>query len=461
MRKERQDRFSLIIQLRNKKTRNDPAVTKCYAKNPYFAPVKRRKVEVNFEGGEVTSDGGILLLREIDIRLGLTKQLDKALPDPRNPDLIIHRQLTLLRQRIYGLAAGYEDLNDHSTLRQDTVFQTSTGQDDVLASAPTLCRLENRASHTAALRMHEVLIDQFIASHAQPPRRLVLDFDATDDPVHGEQIGRHFSAYYDNYCFLPLYVFCGKQLLVSYLRPASRGAAFNAGAVLKLLVDKLRQAWPKVQIIFRADSGFAIPRILYWCERHHVDYVVGMAKNSVLLRKSQELRALAETCFQLEGKKQVLFSAFRYAAKSWPEERRMIVKAEHSDKGSNPRFLVTSLAHAPQYLYQKIYCARGDMENRIKEQQFLFSDRTSCHDWWPNQFRLLLSGMAYTLMEALRRLALQGTELANAQVDTLRLKLIKIGGVVIRNTRRVKIMLSSAYPYQSLFQHATATLNSG
>lgn len=436
-------------------------MAKRYQRKPSFTPVKRRKVDVSFDGGEITSDGGVLLLREADRRIDLTRQLNKVLPDPRNPDLITHSQLTLLRQRIYGLAAGYEDLNDHATLRQDTVFQTSVGQDDVLASAPTLCRLENRASHKAAFRMHEILIEQFIASHAQAPRRLVLDFDATDDPVHGEQIGRHFNAYYDSYCFLPLYVFCGKQLLVSYLRPASRGAAFNAGAVLKLLVERLRQAWPGVQIIFRGDSGFAAPRMLGWCERNRVDYIVGIAKNNVLLEHSSTLRALAETLFGLEDTKQVLFSEFQYAAKSWPRMRRIIVKAEHSDKGSNPRFLITSLRQTPQYLYQEIYCARGEMENRIKEQQFLFSDRTSCHDWWPNQFRQLLSGMAYTLVEALRRLALQGTELANAQVDTLRLKLIKIGGVVVRNTRRVKIMLSSAYPHQSLFHHVVAALNSG
>jgi hypothetical protein len=436
-------------------------VAKRYQKAPAFSPVKRRQVEVDFSGGEVTSDGGVMLLREVDRQIGLTKQLDKALPDTRNPTLIVHKQLTLLRQRIYGLAAGHEDLNDHTALRRDTVFQTSVEQDDVLASASTLCRLENRASHMAAFRMHEVLLEQFIASHKEAPRRLVLDFDATDDPVYGEQIGRHFNAYYDHYCFLPLYVFCGKQLLVGYLRPASRGGAHHAGAVLKLLVERLRQAWPDVQIIFRGDSGFAIPRILNWCERHRVDYVVGIAKNSVLLEKSRAWHRLAETAFTLERKKQVLFSEFYYAARSWPAQRRIIVKAEHSEQGSNPRFLVTSLAQTPKYLYQEIYCARGDMENRIKEQQLLFSDRTSCHDWWPNQFRLLLSGMAYTLMEALRRLALQGTDLATAQVDTLRLKLIKIGGVVTRNTRRVKIMLSSACPYQALFHHVVRALNSG
>lgn len=436
-------------------------MTKGYQNTPAFSPVKRRKLDVSFTGGEVTSDGGVVLLRAMDRRLGLTKKLDKVLPDPRNPHLIIHSQLTLLRQRIYGLALGYEDLNDHTTLRQDIAFQTGVEQDDVLASAPTLCRLDNRANDDTAYRMHDILIDQFIASHAKAPRRLILDFDATDDPVHGEQVGRYFNAYYDNYCFLPLYVFCGKQLLVGYLRPASRGAAHHAGAVLKLLVNRLRQAWPRVQIIFRGDSGFAIPRILRWCDHHRVDYLVGIAKNSVLLARSEALRQQAEADYQRTADKQVVFSEFHYAARTWPAERRIIARAEHSEQGSNPRFLVTNLAQTPQYLYQEIYCARGDMENRIKEQQYLFSDRTSCHEWWPNQFRLLLSGMAYTLVEALRRVALAGTEFATAQVNTLRLKLLKIGGVVVRNTRRVKILLSSAYPYQAVFNQAASALNSG
>lgn len=436
-------------------------MTKRYHKKPEISSVKRRKVEVSFTGGEVTSDGGMVLLREVDLRIGLTKALDKALPDPRNPTLIEHHQLTLLRQRIYALAAGYEDLNDHDLLRQDIAFQTSVGQDKLLASSPTLCRLENRATETTTYQMHEVLIEQFIASYSKAPTRLVLDFDATDATVHGEQVGRHFSAYYDDYCFLPLYVFCDKQLLVSYLRPASRGGAYKAGAVLKLLVKRLRQAWPKVQIIFRGDSGFAIPRIMGWCERNAVDYIVGIAQNLALLRHSEDLRLSAEKYYGWSGEKQIIYSEFQYAAKSWNHERRIIVKAEYSEKGSNPRFLVTTLEQTPEYLYKELYCARGEMENRIKEQQFLFSDRTSCHDWWPNQFRILLAGMAYTLMEAMRRIALQETELANAQVNTIRLKLIKIGSVVVRNTRRIKIMLSSAYPYQALFNHAIHAINTG
>ena len=243
------------------------------------------------------------------------------------------------------------------------------------------------------------------------------------------------------------------------MRPASKGAAHHAGGILKLLVERLRTAWPTTQIIFRGDSGFAMPKILHWCDRHDVDYIVGIGKNSRLLNASEKLQSIAEELYTLENKKQVHFSEFYYAARSWKTQRRIIVKAEHTEKGRNPRFLITSLEQTPNYLYKTLYCQRGDMENRIKEQQYLFSDRTSCHEWWPNQFRLLLSGFAYTLVEALRRIGLAGTELAKSQVDTIRLKLIKIGGVVIRNTRRVTLLLSSAYPHQDLFRTVVENIN--
>ena len=434
-------------------------MTECYQTSMDFPRVKRRKVDVNFEGGEITSDGGSLLLRQVDRQIGLTKALDAVLVDPRMQAKCDHSQLSMLRQRIYGMAAGYEDLSDHNSLRTDTAFQTAVESDRELSSSPTLCRMENRMDRAAAVKMHDVLVDQFIASFTLPPKELVLDFDATDNPLYGDQEGKYFNRYYDCYCFIPLYVFCNHQLLVSYLRPASRGGDYHAGAVLALLVKRLRATWPKVKIIFRGDSGFCRPAILEWCDRNRVDYVVGIAKNSRLLRESEGTRCSAEVLYELEGKKQRLFNEFRYAAGSWRRERRVVVKAEHSAQGANPRFVVTSLAHSAKHLYTKMYCARGDMENRIKEQQLLFSGRTSCQAWWPNQFRLLLSGFAYTLVERLRHLALQGTEFARAQVDTIRLKLLKIGGVVLRNTRRVRLMLSSAYPYQDLFARIVNILN--
>lgn len=425
-----------------------------------FSRVKRRKVEVNFDGGEVTSDGGAVLIREVDRKIGLTKALDKVIKDPRQRGKCEHSQLSMLRQRVYGLACGYEDLNDHDSLRHDTAFQTAVECERALSSSPTLCRLEQRADRETVVNMHRVLVEQFIQSFEKAPKELVLDFDATDNPIHGDQVGKHFNAYYDSYCFLPLYVFCGHQLLVSYLRPASRGGAHHASAVLALLVRRLRQEWPKVKIIFRGDSGFCNPLILGWCDRNRVDYVVGIAKNKRLMSQAEGTRTMAEGLFELTGKKQRLFSEFRYAAGSWRCERRVVVKAEHCAQGANPRFVVTSLTQSAKHIYTKTYCIRGDMENRIKEQQLLFSGRTSCHEWWSNQFRLLLSGLAYTLVERIRHFALDGTELANAQVNTIRLKLLKVGGVVVKNSRKVKIMLSSAFACKALFNQVANALNS-
>ena len=434
-------------------------MTQCTRTQLEFLPCKRRKVEVSFDGGEVTSDGGSLLLRRADRRMDLVARVARALGDPRRQRSCDHSLLSMLRQRVYAMALGYEDLNDHDTLRRDVVLQTATERDSDLASASTLCRWENRADREAAWAIHRVMVERFMASFKKPPRRLVLDLDATDDPVHGEQEGRFFHGYYDRYCFLPLYVFCGDQLLVSYLRPSKIDGAQHAWAVVALLVKRLRQAWPKVRIIVRADSGFCRHRMLSWCDRHGVGYIIAMARNARLHALSEDLRARAQALFKQSGQKQRLFGEIRYGARSWKSERRVIVKAEHTAKGPNPRYVVTNLARDPKRLYDRLYCARGDMENRIKEQQLdLFADRTSCHAWWPNQFRLLLSSLAYTLMEAIRRLGLEGTELARAQCGTIRLKLLKIGAVVTRNTRRVRVMLSSAYPYQGLFVHVAARL---
>jgi hypothetical protein len=427
-----------------------------------FPVFKRRKVQAEFSGGDITSDGGVLLLRQIDRRLGLLKSIDQVIPDPRDPRYITHSQLSLLRQRIYGIALGYEDLNDHETLRRDPAIQTSVERDEDLGGQSTLCRLENRIDRQVAVRMHEVIIEQFIASFESPPDELILDFDATDDPVHGQQEGRFFHGYYDHYCFLPLYVFCGDQLLVSYLRPSKIDGAKHAWAILALLVKRLRQAWPGVRIIFRGDSGFCRHHMLSWCERHQVGYIVGIAKNPVLEKQVSEPMALVQQLFALIGEKQREFFQFHYAASTWKQRRKVIAKLEVTDKGPNPRFIVTNVEGDKQVLYDEIYCARGDMENRIKEQQLgLFADRTSAHHWWANQFRLLLSSLAYVLMEGIRRLGLQGTELARAQMSTLRLKLFKVGAVILRNTRRIRFLLSSAYPYQQLFMAVATRLNPG
>jgi len=437
-------------------------VTECTQAAFNFPVCKRRRVQASFDGGDITSDGGVLLLRQADRVLGLSEAVAQALGDGRRQASCWHDGVSLLRQRVYGVALGYEDLNDHQTLRSDIAMQTGVDRDAVLASTSTLCRWENRSDRQTAWRVHEVLVEQFIASFQRPPRKLILDFDATDDAVHGKQEGRFFHGYYDHYCFLPLYVFCGDRLLVSYLRPSKIGAAKHAWAILALLVKRFRQTWPKVQIVFRGDSGFCRWRMLAWCERHGVGYIVGKAKNKRLNRLAKSPLQAAETAFETSGRKQRRFAECLYAADTWDRPRRVIIKAEHTAKGSNPRYVVTNVPGDPQRLYDRLYCARGDMENRIKEQQLdLFADRTSCSAWWPNQFRLLLSSLAYTLLEAIRRLALQGTELARAYVGTLRLKLLKIGAVVLRNTRRVRFLLSSSYPYQDLFLRVAARLSPG
>jgi hypothetical protein len=411
-----------------------------------------RKIEGNFGGGNLSSDGGLVLLRQVDRFMGLTKELARRLPDRRDPDKIEHSLESMLRQRIYGLALGYEDLNDQDSLRKDLLWQSAAERTEELASSSTLCRLENRAGRKEAWMMHEVFIEKFLSSFQSAPRELILDFDCTDDRVHGLQEGRHFHGYYYDFCFLPLYVFCGEQLLVSYLRESNIDSAKHAWAVLALLVKALRKRWPGVKIILRADSGFCRWKMLRWCERVGVNYIVGLAKNERLNTLSAKMQKRAERKHRRSGLKVRLFSQFQYKAKTWDKKRRVIAKAEYSDRGANPRYVLTNLEGRSQRLYDEIYCARGEMENRIKEQQLgLFSDRTSCHAWWANQFRLLLSSAAYALLETLRRIGLRGSEWARAQVETIRLRLLKIGAVITRNTRRIRLWLSSSFALQELF----------
>ena len=437
-------------------------MTKCYQRSFEFPRVNRRIVEARFDGGDITSDGGVLLLRQADRLTGLSDSIARALSDPRRQASCDHDVPGLVRQRLYAIALGYEDLNDHDGLRQDVALQTAVERDQWLASASTLCRFENRADRETAWRLHEVLLDQFIASFKRAPKKLILDFDATDDPVHGEQDGRFFHGYYRHYCFLPLYVFCGHQLLVSYLRPSNIDGAKHSWAILSLLVKRLRQVWPKVRIIFRGDGGFCRWKMLRWCDHHEVGYIIGLAKNKRLNRLTASLQDEAAACFAATGHKVRWFTDFQSAARSWDGARRVIAKIEHSQHGVNPRYVVTNLEGDAKQLYDKLYCARGDMENRIKENQLdMFGDRTSCQHWWPNQFRLLLASLAYTLIEAIRRIALKGTELANAYVGTIRLKLFKIGAVILKNTRRIRFLLASGCPYKELYFLAANRLAPG
>lgn len=367
----------------------------------------------------------------------------------------------MLRQRVYGLALGWEDLSDHGALRQDVAVQTAVGVEREIASAPTLCRLEKWADRATAWRLHEVLLEQFIASFKTAPDELVLDFDATDNPLHGQQEGRFFHGYYDSYCYLPLYVFCGQQLLCAYLRPSNIDGARHAAAILKLLVRRLRQVWPDVRIVFRGDSGFCRQRILNWCERAGVHYIVGLARNSRLQAQVEFAELSMKDEYERTAVKQRMVDEFSYAADSWPHERRVITRLEWGEQEGNPRFIVTNLDGKSQELYDDVYCQRGEAENRIKEAQIgLFATRTSCHVLRSNQLRMLLAALGYVLIERLRALALQGTELATAQVDTLRIKLLKVAAVVTRNTRRIRLYLASNWPSAQVFAHAMRQLRS-
>ena len=417
-----------------------------------FPRCSRRRVEASFAGGDITSDGGVLLLRQAAARSGLLRRVAALIEDPRRVASCDHSLRSVLEQRVFALALGYEDLNDHETLRRDVALQTGVGRDRTLAHPSTLCRLERRADRSWAWAVHQALFEHFVASMAAPPDEIVLDFDNTDDLVHGHQVGRHFSGYYRQYCFLPLYVFCGDHLLVAHLQPASEDGAKRARGILALLVRAIRKTWPNTKILLRGDNGFCRLPLLRWCERNGVGYLIGLAKNKRLVAAIEpDLREVAEL-HQEVGTRQRKFVDLRYAAKTWDCERRVIAKAEHQARGSNPRFIVTNLGGNARDLYERDYCARGDMENRIKEQQLdMFADRTSCHHWWPNQWRMLLSGLAYTLLASIRRIGLIGTDMARATCGTIRLCLLKIGAVIVKNTRRVRFLLSSAYPRQRLF----------
>ena len=433
---------------------------KCTDETVQFGRVGRRVVEAAFDGGDIVSDGGVLLLKRLDDRLGLTRAAAVAFGDERRSASVQHSVHSLLAQRIYGLCLGWSDVCDHNVLRNDLVLQTAVGRDQPLGSAPTLSRLETGATPEHAAALHEVLMQQFLASHDKAPKELVLDVDATHVPLHGEQERGHFHAYYDNYCYLPLYVFAGQDMLACVLRPSDRDPARVVSALIKRLLVPLRRAWPKTKIIVRADSGFCRPRVLQRLERWGVSYIIGLQKNARLTQQVELAEmALAEQ-YAAKKTKQRMFGEFQYAAGTWNSQRRVIARLEHGEQGANPRFIVTDLPGSPKALYERRYCARGEAENRIKEAQLdLFGRRASCHRYQANRLRLLLAALAYTLMINLRRLALKGTELAQACTATIRTKLLKIGAAVLRNTRRVRVLLASAHPMKRVFITAARALS--
>lgn len=416
-----------------------------------FSSLSRKKVVANFSGGSITSNAGSLLLREVDRQLQLSNQLSRCLSDGREAHKVSYALQTLLRQRIYALACGYEDLNDHQTLRHDVALQSAVGADKELASDSTLSRMENRFTRKDALAANALLVELFIQRHKKPRKQVILDFDATDNPLHGNQEQKYFHGYYDHHCYLPLYVFCGDDLLISYLRPSNIDGAKHAWAILALLVKRLRQVWPEVEIIFRGDAGFCRDEMLLWCDRHGVGYIVGMASNTRLANAiAPEVRKV-EHRYQQTQHVQREFGRFEYAAESWKVKRLMVARIEYSQYGASVRFVATNLKGNNHTLYDLLYCQRGDMENKIKQQKLdLFSERTSCHAFIANQMRILFSGFAYVLLQGLKRLVLSKTKLSHAYAATIREHLIKIGAVVVRNTRRIIVMMDSHYPWQDL-----------
>jgi len=445
-------------------------MTECNQETFSFAAHFSRRVEAGFTAGRVSSDGGALLLREVDGNIRLLERLAGCFSDGRMPLLVKHQLPQMLAQRIYGLALGYEDLNDHEQLRSDPLLALLSGKrelDEPLAGKSTLNRLElvgrsgryHKIGYSSEA-IDRLLCDLYIESHGSMPDQIVLDLDATDIPLYGHQPERFFHGYYDSYCYLPLYIFAGDQLLCARLRPANQDAAAGSLAEVERIVGQLRQRWPGVKIVLRADSGFCREELMAWCEKdeNQVDYVFGLARNKRLRRIIGRQMHQAQVLHQSTGKAARVFTEFHYQThKSWSQPRRVVAKAEYLDKGENPRFVVTSLPPdqwATQDLYEKFYCARGEMENRIKEQMCLFADRLSTDEMKGNQLRLYFSALAYTLMEALRRLGLKGTEWAQAQVDTIRSKLFKIGAIVRISVRRILFQMSSTYPWKDIYTHA-------
>lgn len=455
--------------------------TDCKTNRMEIQGLGNRQVIGEFNGGDITSDAGAILLREINHKLNITNRFAQCFTDYRNAGKIEHTVEQLVSQRIFGIALGYEDLNDHDDLRNDQLIallcekKDPTGQDRILerdkgkalAGKSTLNRLELSESDANAKTAYkkivhhpqlidDLFVDIFMDCHQRAPKQIILDLDATDDPLHGTQEGRFFHGYYKSYCYLPLYIFCGDHLLCARLRPSNIDAAKGSVEELEKIIRKIRQRWTKTRIMIRGDSGFCREEIMKWCEDNGVDYILGLAKNSRLIEEIKEDLVDAHIRYCTTGRPSRIFHEFEYSTlKTWSRSRRVIAKAEHLYKGSNPRFIVTSISEVEidtDEIYEKWYCARGDMENRIKEQQlYLFADRTSTHRMYSNQLRLYFSSMAYILYNALRIFGLWATEMAKAQCGTIRVKLMKIGAKIRVTVRKVWISMASGYPYRELF----------
>ncbi len=452
--------------------------TECSAERSMFGRVEGRSVVAEFDGGALTSDAGGLLLGAADQRLGLVRRIARCFRDARDPRLVEHSVATLIGQRVFGIALGYEDLNDHDELRHDPLMAVLAGKLEArredcapVAGKSTLNRLElSRETPTKYCKIaHEpaaieaLFVDLLLEAHDRPPQQIILDLDATDDPLHGDQEGRFFHGYYDCYCYLPLYVFCGRHLLAAKLRPSNIDASAGSVEEVARIVAQIRRRWPRTRILLRADSGFAREALMAWCEMNQVDFVFGLARNARLVEEISVELLQAEAEASATGKPARRFKDFRYATlDSWSRRRRVVAKAEWTNGEANPRFIVTSLNKAEtsaRFLYEKVYCARGEMENRIKEcQGDLFADRTSTATLGANQLRLWLASFAYALLCAVRRIGLAHTQFAEATCGTIRLKLLKLAGLVRVSARRIKFALASACPYADEWRLAAARL---
>ncbi len=452
--------------------------TECSTERSVFGRVEGRSVVAEFDGGALTSDSGGLLLGAADQRLDLVRRIARCFRDARDPRLVEHSVATLIGQRVFGIALGYEDLNDHDELRHDPLMAVLAGKLEArredcapVAGKSTLNRLElSRETPTKYCKIaHEpaaieaLFVDLLLEAHDRPPQQIILDLDATDDPLHGDQEGRFFHGYYDCYCYLPLYVFCGRHLLAAKLRPSNIDASAGSVEEVARIVAQIRRRWPRTRILLRADSGFAREALMAWCEMNQVDFVFGLARNARLVEEISVELLQAEAEASATGKPARRFKDFRYATlDSWSRRRRVVAKAEWTNGEANPRFIVTSLSKAEtsaRFLYEKVYCARGEMENRIKEcQGDLFADRTSSATLCANQLRLWLASFAYALLCAVRRIGLAHTQFAEATCGTIRLKLLKLAGLVRVSARRIKFALASACPYADEWRLAAARL---
>jgi Transposase DDE domain group 1 len=432
----------------------------------HLAPVGAKTVDLDFDGGRLSSDAGLVLLKDPDEHLGLTHSLAAVLSDPRDPRRVHFTHHDLLKQRVFQIAAGYEDANDANTLRHDPIFKLlldrlpETGAP--LASQPTLSRFENRVSRPELYRMALVLVEQFLTSYVRPPQLIVLDFDDTEDPVHGEQEQARYDGYYGGYCFMPLHLYEGLSgRLITTIFKAKRFTGAQMLAVLTRLVKRLRHAWPHTLLIFRGDSHFAYPEVMQWIEEQpDLSYVTGLTSNRVLTELAREVVEQAKRAYERDGGKITRFHATRYQAGTWSRSRRVVIKVEVSAQGVNTRFVVTDMEHArTKVLYQQIYCARGQAENDIKDhKRYLKSDRTSCHRFEANQFRLFLHSAAYVLLDTLRREVLKTTPWASATMETIQLRLLKLGARVQECTERITISLPSSCPVAPVLRRSLTLL---